>query len=193
MACPICMINFPTYVIECGHEVCEGCEVELRMKDTRHLVKCPVCQVTETKSGVRTPKSYETELSQLYEQDDQWTLMAIGVRTMSIEKREQYIAKYPRLRAYFPLPRGQRLPPRQYVEEPILRERTSRRVTPVSASWSTISSDSDYQTAESTSSSSSTEYKSIYCQGVCGVLTKDKCTQGCGRYVCTNCSSCLFH
>ena len=188
------MFDFPTYVIHCGsnHAVCDSCEVQLRMTEPNHMVKCPICKVTETTAGVRTPKSYETELSQLYEQDDHWTLMAIGVRTMSVEKREHYITKYPRLRAYFPLPRRPTLPPRQYVEEPILtRERPSRRIIPVSTSWSTESSESSYHTANS--SSESGQFKSIYCQGVCGMLTREKCTLGCGRNVCETCAVCLFH
>jgi len=199
MECPICFTHFPNYVIHCGsdHAVCEQCEVDIRMKDSKHMVKCPICHVTETKSGVRTPKSYEYELEKLYGDDDHWVLMAAGLRTFPAEKQEVYLSKYPKLRDY--------LPPRQYVQEPCIRP--SRRIVPASpsvsteslrssrsamtGSWSSSTDSREYTTPMS--STDSTEYKSIYCQGTCGAFTRHKCSLGCGRSVCEKCVICLFH
>lgn len=215
MECPICMSNFPSYVIDCGsktpHAVCEECEVHIRLKDKKHMVQCPLCRVTETTSGVRTPKSYEYELSQLYAKDENepWALMAAGVRTMPREAREKYIEKYPKLREYFPIsptrtavlnamglsppvritPREMRdrMPVREFVSEPDVRP--SRRIIPVSPSSTETTSSAE--TISSTESEG--RLKSIYCQGSCGMLTKHKCSLGCGRYVCESCMICLFH
>ena len=220
------MINFPSYVIHCGstvpHSVCDECEVKMRMRDTHHMVKCPICRVTEETSGVRTPKSYEYELSKLYENDeDHWSLMASGLRTKSSEERERYILKYPKLRQYFQEPRTvisptraaamnsmfPNLPPRQQIQEPVVRNRRVTPVSPVSVAWS---SDSFPSTSSSTPTSSTESLprispsresinraegrsKSIFCQGSCGMMTKTKCTLGCGRHVCESCCVCLFH
>jgi len=75
MNCPICFEeNDDMYTIACGsntpHQICHSCEISMRCSATPtnqgRFIKCPLCRAVEPTQGKRTIKSYEAELTQVY-------------------------------------------------------------------------------------------------------------------------------
>jgi hypothetical protein len=76
MECPICYNDSATYKIQCGsstpHMICESCEQQWRLKPiatrTGRIMSCPYCRTEEKNFSSRTSKSYENELTAVYEE-----------------------------------------------------------------------------------------------------------------------------
>jgi len=75
MNCPICFEeNDDMYTIACGsntpHQICHSCEISMRCSATPTIqgrfIKCPLCRSVEPTQGNRSIKSYEAELTQVY-------------------------------------------------------------------------------------------------------------------------------
>ena len=75
MNCPICFEeNDDMYTIACGsntpHQICHSCEISMRCSATPTIqgrfIKCPLCRSVEPTQGNRSIKSYEAEITQVY-------------------------------------------------------------------------------------------------------------------------------